>query len=1130
MKIVNSTQLRHLVLFVFLLMTTIAFSVPVNHQVTLKQPDGTTLSAWVRGDEFFAYVQTLDGYTILQNEAGYWTYAEVAADGQLMPGPVIYSNLKGSSANMEKGVMPSEEFLSRIARERDNFNRQVSKSLNEIQNQGLKSGQASLYEGVWEVPVLLIDFQDFKHEYTIDDFDQFFHDMDNPDVGSFNAYYHEASYGKFTIKANIFGWITDQNDRSYYANSSGDSQVRCKDMTRRAIDYAEDNYAVDWSKFDNDSDGKVDMVIVVHAGEGAAWGGNNEYIWAHMWWGLNKSYDGKEFDTYTVQPETQDGYISSPGLYCHEFGHALGLPDLYDTSYTSEGIGKWGIMSGGSWNGSGYSPSHFCAFSKFKLGWVNPIELDANGLKPIHNYSDANNDVYRCSTSDPKEYFLVSNRQQNSYDWKIPASGIIIEHVDESKLWNGDNTDRNHMLCEIIQADGKWDLYHKNNSGDEGDVFPGTADVRAINSATTPNTKTYDGSSSDLFMSAISDSDMDMSFVFGYNETDGPIADFSTVNEGVVGSPVLFASNCMGENLIYQWNFPGATPESSSDAAPAVSYTSIGSYSVSLTVSNEHGEDTKTMHGYVNVKDYCQPISKDGTGNDYISNVRIGDIAYSSEFDGYADRRSQLFSITANTSVNLEVDLANMYSNTRVYAWVDWNQNNAFDVEELTTFDAQTGQNIVLSEVIHVPSSVNAGDLFVMRVRSIWTDPVKPAISCGEYYGETEDYSLYVGAVENIELAHCDCEAKDGSGGDNIDQVRINARTFASEWSAYTSFANEIVDIPQNKDFTVEVHIANYYDSDQAFGWVDWNRNDVYETGEQIVFSAYQSQTAKAKVTPPAEAEGQYAMRIRNQYGNAVATSCGKDVYGEVEDYVINLVPGNGIEFTLCESASLVDLGNDYIDNVVLNGRNYPSGYSLYTDNTHFTIDLGELQEIELIVSLANAYGDQVFGWIDWNKNNAFEASEEVEFSDLSNDLLAEAIVAIPVDADGVYALRVRNQYDEMTPNACGSDVYGEVEDYAIRLSSPTTTALENELIREQSLHLFPNPVKDQLSIQCQLEKQGLVEIAVFNVTGQQVIYRSIEAVTTDFGTVMDFTTLSKGIYLVKVSFNGQEEIRKVIK
>ena len=129
------------------------------------------------------------------------------------------------------------------------------------------------------------------------------------------------------------------------------------EMIGQAIDEAEAQ-GVDWSQFDNDGDGYVDALNIIHAGPGAE-EGNSTYIWSHKW-SLNPNYgsygdqsrfyDGVWINNYTINPEKQSlGYDGNPGIVhigviSHEFGHALGLPDLYDIDYSSDGIGTWGLM------------------------------------------------------------------------------------------------------------------------------------------------------------------------------------------------------------------------------------------------------------------------------------------------------------------------------------------------------------------------------------------------------------------------------------------------------------------------------------------------------------------------------------------------------------------------------------------------------------------------------------------------------------------------------------------------------------------------------------------------------------------------------------------------------------------
>ncbi|TAJ11322.1 PKD domain-containing protein [Marinilabiliaceae bacterium JC017] len=624
-----------------------------------------------------------------------------------------------------------------------------------------------------------------------------------------------------------------------------------------------------------------------------------------------------------------------------------------------------------------------------------------------------------------------------------------------------------------------------------------------------------------------------------YDPTSGPTADFQIEEECVVGSPLTFTSTGDGENLTYSWHFPQATPETSSDPSPSVIYAAEGKYSVSLTVSNEYGEDTKTLHGFVNVKGYCTPASKPLTGGDYITDVRIGDVHYPSKMEGYSDLRSKLLPITPNTSFELEVHLPNMYPASRLYAWVDWNKNNVFEKTELTSFSHQEGENITLRKTIDVPDFVKMGDSFTMRVRSFYTNPQQDADPCGTYYGETEDYTLYAGEVEVADFDLCACEGKGVTGSDYISYVYItfedeSYKAYSSDVKNYFSFTYDITNVNKGESIWVELQIGTLSAKDHAYGWIDWNRDNAFTDDERLNFPDYKEQGyitySHVKVTPPAEAAGIYAMRLRNQYDCNVPTSCGSDVYGDVQDFAINIVKPKDPLFNLCEARSTDNIGDDYINRVVINGRNYPSDKSYYTDNTNSIIDLGETNNLNISVQLFSTFDDQVYGWIDWNKNESFDATELFNFTDPANNLITSATVEVPAEADGIYALRVRNQYDNVNPDACSTEICGEVEDYAIKVKKQTITAVNPDAMDNAQLIMFPNPVKDNLTIRGTVKENPLVKIAVYNVSGQQVHVQQTDVNFGEFSTTVNFNGLPAGMYLVKVTVDGHETIRKVFK
>ena len=215
---------------------------------------------------------------------------------------------------------------------------------------------------------LIVDFSDKTHAVPASSFDRLlFGDVFGP--SSLRGYYREVSYGSPTVPGLLTlttehppssigsGWLRLPHSLAYYVsggeNGTGSYPNNCQKMVEEAVALA-DPY-VDFSRYDNDGDGEVDNLFVIHAGRGAEFTGSSGDIWSHSWGTSNPVYvDGVAVSMYSTEPE----YWVSPGdmttgVYAHEMGHVLGLPDLYDRDYSSAGIGEWSLMAGGSWNGPG---------------------------------------------------------------------------------------------------------------------------------------------------------------------------------------------------------------------------------------------------------------------------------------------------------------------------------------------------------------------------------------------------------------------------------------------------------------------------------------------------------------------------------------------------------------------------------------------------------------------------------------------------------------------------------------------------------------------------------------------------------------------------------------------------------
>ena len=344
---------------------------------------------------------------------------------------------------------------------------------------------------VERVVVLLIDFPGESGSKTVGNYDDL---VFGSSTRSMYDYYREASYGQ----TSIVGDVGPRWYRSSYAISEygADSSSGVDDLNgpiyrlvTEAVQLADAD--IDFSNYDEDGDGIVDHLIVVHSGNGQETMPTANAIWSHHW---------AVVDADTSAPGNQElitndgvqvyGYImlsedSPMGVFAHEFGHDLGLPDLYDTDDSSDGVGNWDIMGGGSWLGipQGSQPSLLSAFSKVKLGWVDPVVVNvALTDHAIPSVWD-NPVIYKLPIGDfDGEYFLVENRQQQGYDSNLPGSGLLIWHVDESVP---DNSDDNHRMVDLEEADER-DGDHPLDATD-----PWSDNKDGFDPSSTPNSNAY---------------------------------------------------------------------------------------------------------------------------------------------------------------------------------------------------------------------------------------------------------------------------------------------------------------------------------------------------------------------------------------------------------------------------------------------------------------------------------------------------------------------------------------------------------------------------------------------------------------------------------------------------------------
>ena len=362
------------------------------------------------------------------------------------------------------------------------------------------------------VMVVLVDFPDNHHIIPTASFDSLLFSQQSDPVhnptGSMTDFYTENSYGKVFIEGHVFGWYQMPESYAHYVGDPSDLAVDAVHAVDGDVDFRD--YAPPGSATFNG-------LILVHAGPGQETGECDVCIWSHKGY-TSVEADSILVDEYTVNPEVYYGTtIAQVGVFCHEYGHIMGLADYYDTEYHpgSSGLGDWSLMAGGSWNGvGGNSPSHLDAYNKIQLGFVSPIwvrgELSQSLLHAPIPQVESEPVVYRLDNDTASwgyyQYWLVENRQRVGFDKTLPGDGLLIYHVD---IRQSNNNDPSHYRVAVEQADGLDELAYGGygGQGDTGDPWPGSTNARDFHDLTTPNSRTYEGDVTQIGVWNISDSD-----------------------------------------------------------------------------------------------------------------------------------------------------------------------------------------------------------------------------------------------------------------------------------------------------------------------------------------------------------------------------------------------------------------------------------------------------------------------------------------------------------------------------------------------------------------------------------------------------------------------------------------------
>lgn len=434
--------------------------------MTLTQPDGTQITAFLHGDAFFHYYSDAEGNMLQKDENGFY----------------------------QATTMPSDEELhARWAKapRRVTKQQQTATPIN-LAPRGL---------------IILVNFADLAFKTDVEEMDSMINGQNYKrryfnsnqlvlSSGSARQYFHDNSCGKYNPVFDVVGPVTLSRGYKYYGGNDSywNQDKRADVMITEACDLVDDQ--VDFTRYDNNKDGYLDFVYVIYAGYSEADGAGDDYIWPHnstLTQVTTFKVDGLIVDNYACSSELD--YYSKEhdgiGTFCHEFSHVLGLPDLYiteDKNTIHKTMGEWDILDYGPYNNDGNTPPCYSAYERFFMGWLTPTIVNSACNVQLGALSNNNHAVLLSATGthnllgndpSPTVFYLLENRQKNGWDAYLPGNGMLVTKINyDSNKWatNTVNNNPNTMGVDLIESDGlapDFNQYKDNgNLGKFGDAYP----------------------------------------------------------------------------------------------------------------------------------------------------------------------------------------------------------------------------------------------------------------------------------------------------------------------------------------------------------------------------------------------------------------------------------------------------------------------------------------------------------------------------------------------------------------------------------------------------------------------------------------------------------------------------------
>lgn len=611
------------------------FAVPASDNTfSINQPDGNSIEVRYVGDEKFHVLETEDGFIIQKDALGYYSYVDnsgkasgVYARDALDRSDADNRFLAGLDPDRIYKLLADEALPDEELGEYRVPNFLDPNALTVVPSSKGGIARAKYSKGSTRGLVVLVQFSDVKFKRS--DPQQFYTDLMNKEGfneyanhGSVRDYFVQNSMGQFTPVFDVFGPVTVSGTRNFYCGDSADTYKfkAARKILAESIDSLVKRESIDFSMYDSDKDGYVDIMLMVYAGVGSSDSPVKASIWPHKGglgaMGYAKAGKMANNNTYVnayacsneisgsaYSSDKNTSVVSGIGTIVHELSHVLGLPDTYDTKNKNprKTPNKWDVMAQGVYNceknsfrTSCCTPPFYSAYERWALGWLELTPFTQTGTVKLSKIDD--NVTYRVSSpNNSRDMYLLEYRSRKSWDAALLNSGMLIWHVDVvDSIWlrNIVNTDSNHMYLDIIEAVPETHKYAAAT-----DPFPGTGNVTSFNKFVF-----WDGSKSDISLTDITESEDReyITFVVSGTVSSSSVASSSSSAAASSSSVYKWSSSSVqsSSSSVYWWPFSFGLNSSSSGIVSSSSSEFVSSSSVSSSsISSSSSEEVLSSSG-----------------------------------------------------------------------------------------------------------------------------------------------------------------------------------------------------------------------------------------------------------------------------------------------------------------------------------------------------------------------------------------------------------------------------------------------------------------------------------------------------------------------------------------------------